>query len=83
MIPNADRHIAACIEIAALNGDPGAPRNGPLRWMDMSEVGSLEMKKKKKTYIHSLHLEIENSAKDASYTFNGIDTVYTLTEHVI
>lgn len=50
-MPNADRHIAACVEIATLNGDPGAPRNGPLRRMDMGEVGSLEMKKKK-TYIH-------------------------------
>lgn len=41
----SDWHIAACVEITSLNGDPGAPRNGPLRWLNTGEVWSLEKKK--------------------------------------
>lgn len=41
---DADRHVAACVEVAALDGDPRAPRNGPLRWLDTGEEWSLEEK---------------------------------------
>lgn len=45
---DADRNIAARVEIASLNGDPSAARNGSLGWLDPSEVWSLDEKKNRK-----------------------------------
>lgn len=46
LLSDSDGHVAASIEIAPLNGDPGTPRNGPLRWLDTGEVRSLERRRK-------------------------------------
>lgn len=44
-----DRDIAACVEVASLNGDPGTARKGPLRWLDTGEVWSLQKRGNKHT----------------------------------
>ena len=38
----ADRHVAARVQVAPLDGDPGSARDGPLRRLDASEVRSLD-----------------------------------------
>lgn len=50
LLCNFDRHIAACVEIAPLNGDPGAPRNGSLRWLDAGEIRGLDKTKTKQNF---------------------------------
>lgn len=49
--PYADRHVAACVEVAPLNSYPGAARNGPLRRLDPGEVRSLGERGNKNNFI--------------------------------
>lgn len=42
LLPDANRHVASCVEVASLDGDSGAPRYGTLGRLDTGEVWSLE-----------------------------------------
>lgn len=43
LLPDANRHVASCVEVASLDGDSGAPGYGTLGRLDTSEVWSLEL----------------------------------------
>ena len=56
---NADRHITACVQVAPLDGDPGAAGDGPLRRLDPGEVWSLDKRGDKHKFMSILQfLEI-------------------------
>lgn len=52
---NAYRHVAACVQIASLDGHPGAAGNGPLRRLDTSEVRSLDKRGNEYTVLIYVH----------------------------
>lgn len=43
LLPDANRHVASCVEVASLDGDSGATGYGTLGRLDTSEVRSLEL----------------------------------------
>lgn len=50
---DVDKHRAAGVEVVALNGDPGAPRERTLSRQHSSEERCLEMEVNHNTYVYT------------------------------